>query len=75
MFHLNKTDTSFVPFSPTSKNWFVLWYSIKILFSEKVVIILGIYLHFSLFAKDKENFKIFAKKSKKLWKDKNDNST
>merc|ERR1711894_522442 len=34
----------------------------------------GISLHFSFFAKNEENFKIFAKKAKKLRKNKNDNS-
>ena len=36
--------------------------------------ILGISLHFSFFAKNEENFKIFAKKAKKLQKNKSDNS-
>ena len=36
--------------------------------------ILGISLHFSFFAKNQENSKSFAKKAKKLQKNKNDNS-
>ena len=42
--------------------------------SFDVLSILGISLHFSFFAKNKENFKIFAQKAKKLRKNKNSNS-